>query len=167
MEIERKYLIKGMPPNLDAAVRLEIEQGYLCRKPVVRIRKSNDDYILTYKRKYRGSAEEGNPLMNEEIEVPLDEASYEHLKEKVDNNPIEKTRYVIALEDGLHAELDVFHGRLEGLSFVEVEFPDVEASQSFVPPDWFGEDVSSDPSYRNGYLSTLESADGLLKGKGE
>ena len=83
MEIERKYLIKGMPPNLGDAQKLEIEQGYLCTKPTVRIRKSNSDYILTYKRKQKGSNINGNPLMNEEIEVPLDKISYEHLKEKI------------------------------------------------------------------------------------
>ena len=163
MEIERKYLIKNMPPNLGSARKLEIEQGYLCTKPTVRIRKCNDDYILTYKRKQKGSNINGNPLMNEEIEVPLDKISYEHLKEKIDNYPIEKTRYVLPLDNNLHAELDVFHGRLEGLKFVEVEFPDKEASQTFVPPEWFGEDVSADPSYRNSYLSTLETAEEFMK----
>ena len=62
-----------------------------------------------------------------------------------------------------YTELDVFHGKLEGLRFVEVEFPDKEASESFTPPEWFGEDVSADPSYRNSYLSTLESADEFMK----
>ena len=155
MEIERKYLIERMPPDLDKARKLEIEQGYLCRKPVVRIRKSNRKYILTYKQKRTGSGKDGNPLINEEIEMPLTRESYEHLREKVDFCLIGKTRYVIPLGRGLKAELDVFHGPLEGLRFVEVEFPDVEASNSFVPPDWFGEDVSDDPRYRNGHLSEI------------
>jgi len=156
MEIERKYLIRYMPEESENCCKLEMEQGYLCRKPVVRIRKSNDDYILTYKRKCDKSGVDGNPLMNEEIEVPLTRTAFEHLREKADNHMILKTRYVIPLEGGLKAELDVFHGRLEGLCFVEVEFPDTETANAFTPPEWFGEDVSSDRRYRNGYLSELD-----------
>ena len=48
MEIEKKYQIKEMP-CLDGAMTKEMEQGYLCTDPVVRIRRSNDKYILTCK----------------------------------------------------------------------------------------------------------------------
>jgi CYTH domain-containing protein len=54
------------------------------------------------------------------------------------------------------AELDLFHGVHEGLRLVEVEFPSAEAANAFVPPAWFGEDVSSDPRYRNSYLASLK-----------
>ena len=41
MEIERKYLIdeKNLPADLESCRSVLIEQGYLCRKPVVRIRR--------------------------------------------------------------------------------------------------------------------------------
>ena len=51
MEIERKYLIKQLPENLTSFEHHLIEQGYLCTEPVVRIRRQDDDYILTYKSK--------------------------------------------------------------------------------------------------------------------
>ena len=51
MEIERKYLIKKLPENLESYPCRHIEQGYLCTAPVVRIRKDNDKYELTYKSK--------------------------------------------------------------------------------------------------------------------
>ena len=162
MEIERKYLIKHMPPDIEKAGKLEIEQGYLSRGPVVRVRKSNDDYILTFKQKSDRSGLDGNPVMNEEYEFSLSKEAYEHLREKADNHIIIKTRYVIGLDNGLKAELDVFHGRLEGLRFVEVEFPDVETAASFVPPEWFGKDVSSDKRYSNGHLSELDSIDEFM-----
>ena len=74
-----------------------------------------------------------------------------------------KTRYRINLHKlmgndiykGLVAELDVFHGRHNGLMLVEVEFPNTKAANSFVPPDWFGEDVSEDPCYRNSFLASM------------
>ena len=49
MEIERKFLISKLPENLDDYPFHQIEQGYLCTQPVVRIRRQDDTYILTYK----------------------------------------------------------------------------------------------------------------------
>ena len=49
MEIERKYLIRELPENLETYAYHDIEQAYLCTAPVVRIRRQDDRYILTYK----------------------------------------------------------------------------------------------------------------------
>ena len=49
MEIERKFLIKKLPEDLSSYAFHDIEQGYLSREPVVRIRKEDDKYYLTYK----------------------------------------------------------------------------------------------------------------------
>ena len=45
MEIERKFLIKKdrFPDNLAQYPCHEIEQGYLCTEPVVRIRRQDDE----------------------------------------------------------------------------------------------------------------------------
>ena len=76
MEIERKYTIKELPANLDSYPCHLIEQAYLNTKPVVRIRKEDDNYYLTYK---------GSGMMaREEYNLPLNEESYYHLLEKAD-----------------------------------------------------------------------------------
>lgn len=168
MEIERKFLVRQVPGQLSDYKKKEIEQGYLSRNPVLRIRKSNEHYILTYKMK--AAVPDSTALLNNEIEAVLSEEAYLHLRDKVDNHVITKTRYLIPLgnhscigADGyaetytLTGELDVFHGILEGLVFIEVEFPSVAAADSFTAPEWFGEDVSDDRRYRNGYLSELNS----------
>ena len=154
MEIEKKFKVKQLPDNLDEYEQKHIEQGYLCVNPVVRIRKSNDRYIFTYKSPAAGiEAKNTDVRINNEIEVFLTKEGYEHLKEKVDDNLIIKTRYIIPLEDGHTGELDVFGGVLEGLYFIEVEFESEDAAQNFIPPDWFGENVSDDKRYANSYLS--------------
>ena len=161
MEIEHKYLIKKLPENLDDFKKKEIEQGYLNRNPVLRIRKSNDKYIFTYKMK-KDLKEKNAPIVNEEIEAPLTREAYEHLKGKVDGHLITKTRYIIPFKsDGKEykIELDVFHGRLEGLVFAEVEFASVEEANNFRKPEWFGEEVSSDKRYRNGFLTDQDNLD--------
>lgn len=154
MEIEKKYLIKRFPDNLEMFEKKEIEQGYLCTNPVVRVRKSNEEYILTYKSRVQNKENITEAIrVNEEIEVPLTKDGYYHLREKADGNLIKKTRYIIPLDDFHKAELDVFGGYLKGLAFVEVEFESVEAAENFAVPEWFGEDVSSDNRYSNSSLS--------------
>lgn len=145
MEIERKYLVKEIPSNLDQYESKKIAQGYLCTEPVIRIRRSNNDYYMTYK---------GDGLMvREEYNLPLTEEAYTHLRSKIDGLLIAKTRYLIPLNDKLTAELDIFEEDLKGLVIVEVEFDSVEEANAFSAPDWFGEDVTNSGKYHNSYLS--------------
>ncbi len=163
MEIERKYTIKQMPSDLERWPHRQIEQFYLCGDPVLRCRRMDNAYILTYKSPHKGdvaTSQEGAPCVNEELEAALTPAGYQHLKVKRDGFVIRKNRYLIPLEDGLCIELDVFLDQLAGLVFAEVEFPDVERAASFVPPAWFDQDVSQDHRYSNQYLSTVEKYTG-------
>ena len=50
MEIERKFLISSLPP-LDSCPFHVLEQGYLSTDPVIRVRREDDEYYLTYKGK--------------------------------------------------------------------------------------------------------------------
>lgn len=152
MEIEKKFKVKRLPEEYGACTKKEIEQCYLCTSPVVRIRKSNEDYIFTYKSKAEGKECKDVRICNE-LEAPLTEEAYLHLKEKADGIVIVKTRYLLPLLDGHMAELDIFHGVHEGLVIVEVEFGSEEEACAFVPPEWFGEDVSSDKCYTNKWLA--------------
>ncbi|MBH1940124.1 CYTH domain-containing protein [Mobilitalea sibirica] len=158
MEIERKYAIKNIPDNLELYKKKKIEQGYLCNNPILRIRKSNEEYILTYKSKQGlNSIKEGSAIINHEVELPLTKEAYEKLKNKTDANMIYKTRYLIPLSEDLTAELDIFEGLLSGLIFAEVEFPDEETSNKFIPPKWFDKELTSDRRFSNHYLSKLSS----------
>ena len=150
MEIERKYLVRELPAGLDSYPHVEIEQGYLCTSPTLRIRRMGDAYILTVKEKVRGIT---SAIVNREEEFSLSADKYNLLKSKCDGNLVSKTRYRIPLGGGLTAELDLFHGPHEGLRLVEVEFPTTEAADRFTPPSWFGTDVSADPRYRNSWLA--------------
>ncbi len=144
MEIERKFLLKEIPYDLETYPMRQLEQGYLCTGPVIRIRKDNDKYELTYKGK--GS------MIREEHNLPLTQAAYEHLKTKVDGRIISKKRYMIPYEK-YTIELDVFEGDLAPLTLAEVEFEFEEEANSFVAPDWFAEDVTFSNLYHNSFLS--------------
>ncbi len=161
MEIERKFTIKTIPEDLSKYPYHHIEQGYLCVSPVVRVRKEDTDYILTYKGSGMMAREEHNLALNEE--------AYYHLREKVDGNIISKKRYLIPLRNpsfregfrtppedySLTIELDVFDAPFAPLVMAEVEFGSREAAEAFVPPEWFDEDVTYKKEYHNSYMAML------------
>ncbi len=152
MEIEKKYLISldNVPVKLDDYTCLTLEQAYLCTEPVVRVRKENSNYYMTYK-------SEGF-LAREEYNLPLDATSYAHLLGKADGTVISKKRYVIPLTDNnihkkLSIELDVFEGKYDGLCIAEIEFESIDDANAFEPPVWFGEDVTYEKKYHNSEMS--------------
>lgn len=153
MEIERKFLISALPEKLQQYPVWLLEQAYLCREPVVRVRREEcgeeKQYILTYKSK--------GLMVREEYNLPLNAASYEHLKQKADGRVITKKRYRIPTEEGLTIELDVFEGELAGLVLAEVEFPDEQTAERYQPPQWFGREVTYEKTYHNSNLSLPDS----------
>ena len=146
MEIERKFLIQKMPSDLNDYKSHLIEQAYLNVKPVVRVRREDENYYMTYKG--------GGMMAREEYNLPLDALSYDHLLQKADGNIITKRRYLIPLAP-YTIELDVFSGLIEGVVGAEVEFPSIEEAESFAAPDWFGEDVTYDGRYHNSAMSSM------------
>lgn len=160
MEIERKFTLKSLPENLADYPFHKIEQAYLSVDPVVRIRKQDDEYVLTYKGK--------GMLAREEINMPLNESAYYHLRKKADGNIISKTRYKIPLPHprfqadspqppagySLTIELDIFDPPFAPMTMAEVEFGSKSAAESFLPPDWFDEDVTYNKEYHNSYLAS-------------
>ena len=144
MEIERKFLINELP-DLKSFSFKKLSQAYISTTPVIRLRQMDTDFFLTVK--------SSGHLSREEFEMLISEGEYRTLLKKVEGHPIEKERYYIPLSQDLTAELDVYHGFLEGLFTVEVEFPSKEAALSFKPPSWFGEDITFDARYKNNMLS--------------
>ena len=160
MEIERKFTLKRVPEDLEKYTCHVIEQAYLNTEPVIRIRKQDEQYFLTYK---------GQGMMaREEYNLALNEQSYYHLLEKADGNVISKKRYVIPLDNPMFAEgfvaynkpelkieLDIFEPPFAPLIMAEVEFESVEMANAFIAPDWFLEDVTNDPKYHNSNMSKM------------
>lgn len=149
MEIERKFLVRSLPDDLNSYPHDEISQAYISTDPVIRIRKKNDQYILTLK--------SSGLLARQETEMEISQRSFLHLLSKTEGNTIEKTRYRIPEKDSLTIELDIFHGSFEGFIMAEVEFPDLDCARSYLPPAWFGKEVTRDPSFHNSFLCRLES----------
>lgn len=146
MEIERKFLVKECPKNIDEYECISMEQTYISVNPTIRLRRENEKYILTVK---------GSGLISrEEFELEITKEQYDNLLLKRETPFVKKKRYKIPLENNLIAELDIYFEDLEGLMTVEVEFLTENMALNFIPPKWFGKDVTMDNRYKNTNLST-------------
>lgn len=143
MEIERKFLVKELP-DLSGVKSSEIMQGYISILPEVRVRKLDNKYYRTEKGEGMVAREE------REWEITTEEA--EKMLSEVKTNLIEKTRYYLPYGD-YTIELDIYKGKFDGLVVCEIEFSTIEDANAFVPPTWFGEDISEKKEYRNKILA--------------
>lgn len=145
-EIERKFLVRGEYKHL-ASSSSRIRQGYLNQAGgrTVRVRTRDDKAYLTIK---GPSVDGGMSRFEWEMEIPMDDA-LELLKLSV-SPVVDKTRFLI--EDNGHVwEVDEFYGDNEGLTMAEIELKAVD--ESFVRPEWLGEEVTGDHRYYNSNLA--------------
>lgn len=153
-EIERKFLV-DKTPNLEGFKKAHISQGYIQVEPTeIRIRMMDDECFLTAK----GNGDLSR--IENETEISLD--AFGILYSMVLGRMVEKVRYFIPLSSRYTAEFDVYQGYLNGLKTIEVEFKTEEEAKSFVPPVWFGEEITNNKNYKNKFLATsVRSLDDL------
>lgn len=153
-EVERKYLIVAhqLPSEIavalaDPAAGVALRQGYLAEERDVstRLRITADAAVLTVKA--------GHGLRRVEVELAISADDAAALWPYTDGRRVTKTRHRVALVDGHVAELDEYAGELAGLHTVEVEFDSEASAAVFVPPDWFGRELTGDPRWTNAALA--------------
>ena len=147
-EIERKFLVRSEEFKLQAVSSYEIIQGYLCKEPgkTIRIRIRDTRAFLTIK-----SSRLREGLAKFEWEKEIDIADAKELMNLCLPGEIHKTRYIVPAPPYEGAErcweVDVFHGRLEGLVLAEIELGNED--EPFVRPEWLGEEVTGQAQYYN------------------
>lgn len=147
-EIERKFLVRHLPENLENYNHDEIRQGYLVLGKdgsEARIRERGDEYTMTVKSK--------GDLSRGEWETPITKEQFDTLWPATAGKRVEKIRFSIPGPDGMTIELDIYTGELAGLISAEVEFTDEEKAGAFTTPDWFGEDVTDIKAMKNQSLA--------------
>lgn len=155
IEVERKFLInpESLPFDPEDFEHTAIRQGYLAigdDGSETRIRDFGNDQRFELTVKSNGT------VAREEKNIEISSEVFESLWLLTSGRRIEKTRYYIPYIDPdghKHTiELDLYHGpsHLNGLCTAEVEFEGRETeatlrADTFQPPEWFGEDISSNP----------------------
>jgi CYTH domain-containing protein/CHAD domain-containing protein len=147
VERERKFLIEVVPDDLVRSDVTELRQGYLATgtRGSVRVRDAGrDGCTLTVK---AGSGGERT-----ELEWSIERREFDAAWPHTEGRRIEKARHRIP-SGGHVVELDVFAGDLDGLVMAEVEFTSSGEMAAFVPPAWFGREVTDDDGYTNASLA--------------
>lgn len=154
-EIERKWLIdvSKLPKSLDSYPNKRLVAGYYKEEAggKVRIRQEGDKYFKVMK----------GPRTNEGMvrdiglgDIEITKEEFERLWSLTEGKRLSKTRYYIPV-DGLMAELDVYDDfKNAGFYTIEVEFPTTEDGKKFIPPEWFGREVTSKEEYSSRNLAS-------------
>lgn len=145
-EIERKFLVTNTSFIKLAKSAYHIRQTYLSTNPdsTVRLRTAGHEAYLTIKGRNKGAIRD-----EWEFAIPVDEAV--DMADKLSGGfSIDKTRYVVDI-DGWKWEIDMFHGRHEGLIVAEIEMPSADSNPPL--PDFIGREVTGDVRYYNSMLS--------------
>jgi len=147
VEVERKFLVSNLPPNLMSYEHQQIRQGYLVigeDGSEARIRDRAGDFTMTVKSK--------GTLSRGEWEIAIDEEQFNTLWPATNGKRVEKTRFTIP-QGEVDIELDIYEGELMGLVTAEVEFRDEFSAAAFEVPDWLAMDVTEDKAFKNQNLA--------------
>ncbi len=145
VEIERKYLLRGLPEGLDGADVAEVEQGWLpgtrLQERLRRVKRGDEE------RFYR-TVKLGEGLSRLEVQEETAAELFAYLWPLTETRRVHKRRYYVP--DGtLMWEIDEFLDRSLALAEVELPATDTEV----VVPGWLADvlerEVTGDPDYIN------------------
>ena len=152
-EIEKKWLLDKSKIPYDLSGKdvkvYKIKQTYLCFDPEMRVRDYNDGAAYEYTMKTNMTVD---GLIRDEVNITINKKQYDNLIKKKEGKTINKTRYQF-YADGQIIAIDIFHGDLDGLAYMEIEFPNEEEARKYKTPDWVIKDVTDDINYKNGHLA--------------
>ena len=147
MEIERKFLVLGDDYKHLAHKSYRIKQGYICsgHGHTVRVRQRDDQAFLTIK----GPSLDGG-LSRYEFEKEITQEEARQLFAICEPGIIDKTRYLVDMDDGHTFEVDEFYGDNAGLVIAEVELR--SADEPFTRPAFIGDEVTGIRRYYDSHL---------------
>ena len=151
-EIERKFLLRGLPENLKYTHQNRIKQGYLAleKNREIRLRQKGEKYYQTVKT--------GTGLHREELETNIPQTQFDLFWKATEGLRLEKIRYT-SLWHKQTVEIDEYLGPLKGLYSAEVEFKNKKDAARFQPPPEFGEEITFDTRYMNRSLARTGTHD--------
>lgn len=148
-EHERRFVpdMNALPFDYKKYPMKSILQGYLEDELKTRLRDEcdNDVHVCLQTRK----TGHGVSRTEDEHEIPKEE--FDAMWKNVSCS-LNKSRYFVTWE-GVEAEVNIFHGPLEGYVQIEVEFPTHDEAINFTPPAWLGREVTDDPQHGNHHLA--------------
>lgn len=149
VEIERKYLLRALPPACEGLASTKIDQGYLPGERLIeRIRRKRTGERETYVR----TVKLGEGIERIEVEEPCTKQVFEQLWSMTKGRRVRKRRYTIP-DGALAWEIDAFEDRT--LFLAEIELPAVDTEVAI--PEWLApyveREVTGEDQYVNANLA--------------
>lgn len=129
-EIERKWIVKTLPPITDQTPLL-YERHFLFNANGIEIRIQKKGDVFEFERKV-----EVSDLTREGQKFTISPAEFESLKKHSIGSIIRES---FVIDD---ISVKVYKGLFSGLIRAEVEFNNEHEAQEFIPPVWFGEEIT-------------------------
>lgn len=150
VEIERKFLLRALPPEAQGAGVTEMEQGYLPGAVLVeRLRRVTSADGTSYVR----TVKSGSGIVRFELEEPCTKALFDAMWPFTKGRRLRKRRYRL-VDAGQTWEIDEFLDRTLVLAEVEL----ASEREEVVLPEWLERhterEVTGDPEYLNANLAT-------------
>lgn len=156
-EIERKWLLKEVPERYRAQIPLHYERHFLFSENGIEIRVQKKGNKYEFERKT-----ESNDLTRAVVKFEITGEEYTLLK-KLSNASLERQSYNLN-DGGYEISIKEYLGRHQGLIRAEVEFDSELSANQFIPPSWFGKEITNSELGKDKKLIDLstESFEGLL-----
>lgn len=156
IELEKTYLVKNPPSDLEKYPKVELIDIYLPKSsphPDLRIRRKGEKYEITKK----SPVKDNDASAQTEHTIKLTKEEYQTL-EKIDGLKIRKFRYSYPY-GGQTGEIDVFQDNLSGLILADFEFKTEKERDEFPLPSFCLADVTNDPVIAGGILASKKFSD--------
>jgi CHAD domain-containing protein/CYTH domain-containing protein len=147
VEIERKYLLRSLPPQMPAATVKEIVQGYL---PGTRLVERVRRVRVGEGERYFRTVKSGAGLVRTELEEECSRELFEALWPLTVGRRVEKRRHVVP-DGALRWEIDEFTDR--DLVLAEIELPSADLTAEI--PAWLLSMVERDVTGESAYVNAV------------
>ena len=150
IELERTFLAKYLPKDLDKFPSKQMQDNYLpkqARHPILRIRKNGERFTMT--KKYPKSQGDTSIMIEETINLAQEE--YNALQQ-INSKIHKKIRYQYQTNISKICEIDIYQDTLKGLVVIDFEFNNIEEKNNFIPPDFCLVEVTQEEFIAGGYL---------------
>ena len=156
-EIEKTWVVKEMPSSKEVKIlpklAITVTQDYILLDGQGELRTRKVVYIESKETKYDMAIKIGNGMIRTEVIKKLNSEEWKSLHILAKGG---LTQTILPLR-GINSVIHIYGGKLKGLRLVEVEFKNISESKKFIPPYWFGKEVTTDIRFRGKSLAFSDS----------
>lgn len=146
VEIERKFFLKKIPSGLKSGKSFERYYLFIGKKTEIRLQRKGKECEIERK-------EINSDITAHKYPLAISAQEFNELKKPLRKKIIGKA---YRLSDSPKTSLKVYEGNHSGLIRIEVNFQSEEEARSFVPPSWFGTELTSSPLGRDSILIKMD-----------